>query len=75
MRRSPQLRLFFGSGVFDLITTAGETAYAVDHIPMDLSRVVVKEYLSGHMPYLGKEARRALTQDLREFIQLASAHR
>ena len=75
MRRSPQLRLFFGSGVFDLITTAGETAYAVDHIPMDLSRVVVKEYLSGHMPYLGKEARRALTQDLREFIQPASAHR
>lgn len=69
MRRNPQLRLFFGSGIYDLITTAGETAYAVNHITMDLSRVVVKEYSSGHMPYLGKDARHALTQDIRDFLQ------
>jgi len=68
MRRNKRLRVFFGSGYYDLVTVFGYVRYLVsqDRLPMD--RVVMREYASGHMPYLGEESARSLASDLRGFI-------
>ncbi len=68
MRRNPEFRVFFGSGFYDLITTAGETRYAVNHIDVDCSRIVIREYESGHMPYLSKSAKKELIYDIKNFM-------
>lgn len=68
MRRNSRLGLFFGTGVYDLVTTAGLVRYVVNHMGIDHSRVTVKEYESGHMPYLGEESCEKLEADMREFI-------
>ena len=72
MRRNPGLELFVGSGYYDLATTMGSAAYTVTHSGFPLERVTVRNYESGHMPYLGADSRKRLAQDLREFIQKAA---
>ncbi|WP_129782030.1 S10 family peptidase [Peristeroidobacter soli] len=68
MRRNPQLRLMVGTGYYDLVTTLGAADYTVAHagIPLDATQLYL--YPSGHMPYLGTEAREALAKDVRAFI-------
>ena len=56
MRRNPKLRVFFASGLYDLCTTAGNARYLATHSHLDPKRVMVGEYPSGHMAYLGEEA-------------------
>lgn len=72
MRRNPSLRLFVGTGYFDLVTTLGSAEYTITHEDIDPSRVSLKFYQSGHMPYIGKSNRRILADDLRQFITIAS---
>lgn len=69
MRRNPKLRVFFASGLFDLCTTAGNARYLATHSKLDLSRVTIGEYPSGHMAYLGNENARLLGDDLRKFVE------
>ena len=69
MRRNPEMRLFFGSGLYDLVTVAGNVRYTLNQSRLPLSRVTVKEYRSGHMPYLGEETAAQLEADLRAFIR------
>jgi carboxypeptidase C (cathepsin A) len=68
MRRNPQLKLFIGTGYYDLATTLGAAEYTVSHAGFDAQRVRMAYYASGHMPYLGADSRRELGQDLRLFI-------
>ncbi len=71
MRRNPSLELFIGTGYYDLVTTVGAAEYIVAHTDFPAERVVMKNYASGHMPYLGEETRKQLAADLREFIAKA----
>lgn len=68
MRRNPSLRVFAGSGYYDLVTTMGAAEYAVSHSGMDLNRVVMHNYTSGHS-YLDPATRGALAKELRAFIR------
>ncbi len=74
MRRNPQMRVFFASGLYDLCTTAGNAHYLATHSSLDQSRVKVADYPSGHMAYLGEESARLLGEDMREFFS-AALHR
>ncbi len=68
MRRNPNFRLMVGTGYYDLVTTLGEAEYVVTHSKIPLKATTVHHYASGHMPYLGDEARRSLARDVRQFI-------
>jgi len=72
MRRNPALRLFVGSGWYDLVTTTGAALYTVSHSDFPPGRVEIHNYASGHMPYLGDESRAQLAGDLRSFIRAAT---
>jgi len=72
MRRNPSLRLFAGSGYYDLVTTMGAAEYAMSHLGPVQDRIVVRNYESGHAPYQGPESRGALASDLRAFIRSAT---
>jgi len=69
MRRNPQLRVMVGTGYFDLVTTLGAAEQAVALSGMDASRVTMIEYASGHMPYIGKQSRVQLADDVRVFVK------
>lgn len=71
MRRNPKLRVFFASGLYDLCTTAGNARYLATHSHLDPSRVLVGEYPSGHMAYLGEESAKLLAADMRRFFTQA----
>ena len=68
MRRNLDMRLFFGTGLYDLMTVAGNVRYTLAQSNLPLNRVTVKEYRSGHMPYLGEESAAQLEADMRAFI-------
>jgi hypothetical protein len=68
MRRNPQLRLMVGTGYYDLVTTLGSAEYTVTHAGIPLEATQFYLYPSGHMPYLGTEAREALARDVRAFV-------
>lgn len=68
MRRNPMMRLFIGTGYYDLVTTAGAAEYMVAHTAFPAERVTVRHYASGHMPYLGDTSRQRLAADLRQFV-------
>jgi len=69
MRRNPDLRVLFATGCFDLATDLGGVRYTVSHMGMPAERVIVREYPSGHMPYLGEESVTRLAADIRAFIR------
>lgn len=71
MRRNRKLRVFFASGLYDLCTTAGNARYLATHSHLDPSRVLVGEYPSGHMAYLGEESAELLAADMRKFFTQA----
>ena len=68
MRRNPSLKLFVGSGYYDLVTPFADAQYTVDHADIPSERITVKNYESGHMVYLGDAPARAFAKDLREFL-------
>jgi carboxypeptidase C (cathepsin A) len=72
MRRNPGLKLFVGTGYFDLVTTIGSAEYTMAHVNIDSHRVSLKFYRSGHMPYIGESSRKTFAGDLRQFIIVAS---
>lgn len=67
-RRNPDLRIFVGTGYYDLVTTVGSAEYTFAHSGIDRDAVRFRNYESGHMPYLGADSRRALAEDLRHFV-------
>ncbi len=67
-RRNPALRIFVGTGFYDLVTTVGSAHYTLRHSGIERHRVWMRDYESGHMPYLGPDSRRALAADIRRFV-------
>lgn len=68
IRRNKSLRILICSGCYDLVTTMGQARYAANHFDRAEDQIIVKEYESGHMPYLGKDSRKALAEDCRNLI-------
>ena len=68
MRRNPSLRVFIGSGYYDLVTTFGAAEYVARRSGLARERVTMRTYASGHMPYMGDESARILASDIRSFI-------
>lgn len=69
MRRNPAMRLFFGTGIYDLVTVPGNVRYTLQQSNLPMDRVTSIEYESGHMPYLGEDSAEKLENDLRAFIK------
>ncbi|TWB39626.1 S10 family peptidase [Nitrospirillum pindoramense] len=68
MRRNPRLRVMVGAGYYDLVTTLGSAAFTIAHAGIPQDRTETHLYPSGHMPYLGDEARATLARDVRAFL-------
>ena len=68
MRRNKNMRALFMTGLYDLVTPPGNVRYLVSHQNLPKDRVIVREYTSGHMPYMGKEAAKKVSEDLRNFL-------
>ncbi|WP_146116631.1 MULTISPECIES: peptidase S10 [unclassified Arthrobacter] len=62
-------RLFVAAGLYDLVTPIGSASYAIAQISDDSKRAILRSYESGHMPYIGDDAREELARDLREFLE------
>ena len=72
MRRNRHLRVFFANGTYDLCTTFGTARYVATHSQLDMNRVKLGRYPSGHMAYLGEESSRLLAEDMRQFFTAAA---
>ena len=68
MHRNPKLKLMFGMGYYDMLTTLGWCRYLVSHYDYPKDRTFMKYYKAGHMPYLSDREAMKLEDDLREFI-------
>ncbi len=68
MRRNPNLRLMVGAGYYDLVTPLGSAEFVVTHAGIPLNATEMHLYPSGHMLYLGADARQMLARDVRAFV-------
>lgn len=69
MYRTHGLRVFFANGYFDTATHIGIIHYMLDHAGLPMDRVTLKGYPSGHMIYIGEDNVKALSSDIRAFIE------
>ncbi|GGE41483.1 peptidase S10 [Marinicauda pacifica] len=68
MRANRDLRVMVATGQMDLVTHTGSADYLVRHGGLAQDRVISRRYPSGHMPYLGDDSARPLSEDLRAFV-------
>ncbi|MBQ9153922.1 MAG: hypothetical protein IJ130_08905 [Solobacterium sp.] len=68
-RRNNEMRIMFASGLFDMCTVPGGVRYVVNQSDLDMKRVFIGEYPSGHMAYLGDESAALLVGDIRKFLK------
>ncbi|WP_417505693.1 S10 family peptidase [Microbacterium sp.] len=73
VRRDERFELMIGVGEYDLVTTRAATEFTFTRFRFDRSRVHLKVYGSGHMPYLGEAPRVALATDIRGFVGAGAA--
>jgi carboxypeptidase C (cathepsin A) len=74
MARNPALKVFVGSGYYDLATPYFATEYTFDHLAFDpgfSERVTKAYYECGHMMYIRKADREKLKRDLAAFYRAA----
>lgn len=71
MRKNPGLKVMFGTGYYDMVTTPGYAKYLVNYANLPKDRIKMEFYRSGHMPYLGSEPAEKLGRDLHDFIRWA----
>jgi len=69
MRRNPELQVLFSSGIYDIQCQMGQARYLASHIGLDLKRVKISEYPSGHMAYLGEPAAKRFADDVRAMVE------
>jgi carboxypeptidase C (cathepsin A) len=75
MARNPALRVFLGSGYYDLATPYFAAEYTFDHLgfePGYAQRVTKAYYEAGHMMYIRRADREKLKADLAAFIRANS---
>jgi carboxypeptidase C (cathepsin A) len=75
MEDNPALRVFIGSGLFDLATTFYAAEVNVRRARLPRERVVLQHYPAGHMMYVNAESSEQLARDLREFVRSCAAPR
>ncbi len=76
LRADAGLRVFVGSGTFDLTSPVLAAEYTVAHLglkPAEKQRVTMHEYASGHMIYVSQPARHELSSDIIAFVRGAAA--
>jgi len=69
--KNPHMRLFVGSGYFDLATPYFATEYTLDHLglpPSLTSRITRRYYQAGHMMYIDVDELAALRRDVAAFM-------
>ena len=74
LTQNPHMRLFVGSGYFDLATPYFATEYTLDHLGLDAGlqkRVTRHYYRAGHMMYIDVKELTALRRDVAAFIATA----
>ena len=69
MERTPDMKVLFASGLYDLCTHAGYTRYLVSHAGLPKDRVTVREYPGGHGVYSTEEGKVAFLHDLRHMLE------
>ena len=69
LRRNENFRVFFANGAYDLITPIGNVRFTASRLKAKPGQVVIREYPSGHMPYIAKESDPKLSDDIRSFIK------
>jgi len=76
MSLNPDLKVFVANGYFDLATPYFATEYTFNHLHIDPSleeNIKMAYYQAGHMMYIHPPSLVKLKNDLRDFIQSASA--
>ena len=68
LKRNRGMRVLFCSGMFDLVTTMGRVRYTVSQLKFEAGQVLISEYPSGHMQYIGEESAARLSSDIRDFV-------
>lgn len=74
MCRDPEFQVLVCQGYYDQVTSVGALDHALTREPVDGTRFQVRQYESGHMPYLGQESRALLADDIRRFIAETTFH-
>ena len=72
--KNPFMKLFVGSGYFDLATPYFGTQYTLNHMGLDAkqhARISLGYYAAGHMMYIQDESLSQLRKDIRTFIDSA----
>ena len=69
MKAQPDFRLMIGTGIYDTTTTIGPARYLVARVGFPDERVAMRDYDGGHMAYTNEAALKALTDDVRAFLQ------
>ena len=76
--KNPYLRVYIGSGYYDLATPYFATDYTVRHLGLDPSlrgNVSVSYYEAGHMMYIHKPSLVRLKSELAAFLRRSSGGR
>jgi carboxypeptidase C (cathepsin A) len=73
MAADAKLRLFVGTGLYDLTTTVGAADYLFAQSNLAPDRFVNRSYRAGHVAYSDDASWRALIGDIREFIEVGTA--
>ncbi|MFQ5730147.1 MAG: S10 family peptidase, partial [Waddliaceae bacterium] len=72
MTRNPELKVFVGSGYYDLATPYFATDYTFNHLGLDsslLGHVTMEYYDAGHMSYTHLPSLKKMKEDLSKFIK------
>lgn len=69
MHRNPGMKVMFGMGYYDMLTTMGWVHYLVSHYDLPKERVSLRYYEAGHMPYIGDQQAAKLQADIKAFIR------
>lgn len=70
--KNPHMRVFVGSGYFDLATPYFATQYTLSHLGLDPSvrgNVTTAEYSAGHMMYIDEAELAKLKSDVAKFLE------
>ncbi len=74
MAATPGLRLFVGTGLYDLTTTVGAADYLFAQSTLTPDRFYNARYPAGHVAYSDDASWRLLMRDLRTFLTTGAAH-
>jgi carboxypeptidase C (cathepsin A) len=72
MNKNPQMKVFIGSGLFDLDTSYFATQYTVNHLSLDSplrANISFGDYEAGHQMYVHIPSLRKLQEDVEAFMK------